>query len=125
MITKDDKKLKDNTRILRKNSTLPEILFWGEVKNKRIGYKFTRQKIIDSFIVDFYCPKKKLIIEIDGRDHDYKVDYDEYREARLVSLGYKVLRFSNHQIYNNLNGCVDYLKRYLAGDPDCDSLRPW
>ena len=73
---------------LRKNSTLSEVLLWEQLKNKQlIGYDFHRQKPIDEFIVDFYCPKLKLVIEIDGESHDGKIQEDKTREEKLKSLG--------------------------------------
>ncbi len=66
-------KLKQLARNLRNNSTLAEVLLWNEVKGKRIlGFQFLRQKPIGSFIIDFYCPKHKLAIEIDGDSHAFE-----------------------------------------------------
>ncbi len=121
----DNNKLHQNARFLRKNSTLPEVLFWMQIKNSKLGYKFIRQKVIGRFIVDFYCSQLKLIVEIDGRDHARKVDYDTQRENEIRKLGYEFIRFSNEQIYNNISGCIDYLKRYIAKDPNCDTSNPW
>ena len=118
-------RLSQNAKYLRNNSTLPEILFWMKIKNRQIGYKFIRQRVIGRYIVDFYCAELKLVIEIDGRDHALKVDYDIHRENEIRKLGYEFIRFSNEQIYNNLDGCIDYLKRYIAKDPNCDTSRPW
>ena len=58
-----------------------------------MGVKFKRQRPIDRFIVDFFCAELKLVIEIDGNSHFSKPDYDEYRQNRLIALGYNILRF--------------------------------
>ncbi len=66
-------KLKELACKLRKNMTLSEVLLWNQLKRKKMkGYDFHRQKLIDKYIVDFFCPKLKLIIEIDGESHIYK-----------------------------------------------------
>ncbi len=62
--------LKEKAKMLRSNSTLAEVLFWNQLRDKKLWYDFHRQKPIDYYIVDFYCPKLNLIIEID--DSDYK-----------------------------------------------------
>lgn len=65
------------SRNLRNNSTLAEAVLWKYLQNKQaFGYRFRRQKVIGKYIVDFYCPKLKLVIEIDGSSHDYKYEYD-------------------------------------------------
>ena len=69
--------LKKLARQLRLNSTLSEVLLWNELKQKKMhGYDFDRQKPIDDFIVDFYCKRLKLAIEIDGESHDHKFEED-------------------------------------------------
>ena len=93
---------------LRKNSTLSEVLLWQELKGKKVyGYRFHRQKPIGQYIVDFYCSKLSLVIEIDGVSHDY--DEDKYRkdiirQKEIESLGIKFLRFSEGEIRNNMFG---------------------
>ena len=82
--------LKQLSRNLRNNSTLSEVLFWKEVRCKNIlGYQFLRQKPIGNFIVDFYCPKLKPAIEIDGDSHgNYKAfEKDRIKEKYLLKLG--------------------------------------
>jgi very-short-patch-repair endonuclease len=68
-------RLKQIARTLRNNMTLSEILLWKEIKGKKVlGYDFHRQKPLGEYIVDFYCPKLKLVIEIDGDSHDGNVE---------------------------------------------------
>ena len=93
---KYDPKLKEGARQLRNNSTLSEVLLWKELKGKQIlGYDFHRQKPIDQYIVDFYCPKLRLAIEIDGDSHYMKEKPDAVRQQRLETLGVRFLRFDD------------------------------
>ena len=95
-------KLKERAREMRNNSTKGEIKFWSELLRKnQTGYQFNRQKIIGHYIVDFYCAKLKLVIEIDGMSHDNKKEYDEHRNEILESYGLKVLHFNDQDVQNN------------------------
>jgi very-short-patch-repair endonuclease len=95
-------KLKDRARELRKNSTKGEIKFWSELlRKKKTGYQFYRQKILYHYIVDFYCPKLRLVIEIDGTSHDNKKEYDEHRDRILGTYGLKVLHFNDLTLLSN------------------------
>ncbi len=91
-------KLKQLARILRKNSTLGEILLWLGIKNRALGYEFHRQVPISDFIVDFYCHEIKLAIEIDGSSHDYKYEDDKARQGILESYGIRVIRFDENEV---------------------------
>ena len=105
-------KLKQLARNLRNNSTLSEVLFWKEVRSKNLlGYQFLRQKPIGNFIVDFYCPKLKLAIEIDGDSHDnYKASQkDKMKENYLLKLGINLIRYDDHDIKSNIQGTIDHL----------------
>jgi very-short-patch-repair endonuclease len=77
-------KLKSIARTLRKNMTLSEILLWQKIKGKQLlGYDFHRQKPILDYVVDFYCPKLKLVIEIDGDSHEGKENSDRIRQEKI------------------------------------------
>ena len=92
-------------RHLRQNETQAEKVLWQEIRNKKLnGSKFRRQHPIGKFIVDFYCHKEKLIIEVDGSIHDDKVikNFDEWREGALVNMGFNVLRFRNSEILEQI-----------------------
>ena len=95
--------LVDRARDLRKEPTEEENKLW-HLYLKKIRPRFTRQKIIGSYIVDFYCSKLKLIIEIDGVQHylEENTEYEKRREAYLQSKGYKLLRFYNSDINKEL-----------------------
>ena len=96
--------LKQRAREMRNNSTKGEIKFWCELlRKKQTGYKFYRQKIINHFIVDFYCAKLKIVIEIDGTSHEGKEEYDKRRESVLESLELKVIRYNDLPVLNNFH----------------------
>ncbi len=101
-------------RHMRSNPTQAESILWEKLRAKRLdGYKFRRQHIIPPFIVDFYCPAKKLIIEVDGTAHEHKQVYDQEREQYLLNLGYTILRFPNEHINDNLNQVSKMIKEHL------------
>jgi len=93
------KTLLTRAKQLRKNSTDTEQHLWYFLRAKRLnGYKFKRQYVIGDYIVDFVCIERKLIIELDGSQHMDALDYDLKRTDYLVNLGYRVLRFWNHDV---------------------------
>jgi very-short-patch-repair endonuclease len=96
--------LKQRAREMRNNSTKGEIKFWCELlRKKQTGYKFYRHKIINHFIVDFYCAKLKIVIEIDGTSHEGKEEYDKRRESVFESLELKMIRYNDLQVLNNFH----------------------
>jgi very-short-patch-repair endonuclease len=111
-----DKALKQYSRELRKNMAEAESLLWSKIKGKQLkGYQFYRQKPIGNFIVDFYCPKVDLIIEIDGGQH-YSTEgkeKDRIRDNYMASIGLKVLRFSDREVFENLNGVLERIWSHL------------
>lgn len=111
-----DKRLKEYSRILRKNMTNAEVLLWSKIRRKSIdGYQFYRQKIIGRYIVDFYCHKAKLVIEVDGGQH-YSLECrqkDMVRDNYMARLGLRVLRFSDRDILENLDSVLETIWRYL------------
>ena len=114
MIIRYNPKLKEIARKLRKNSTRTEIYLWHELKNKKlIGYAFKRQKPIGNYIVDFFAPKLNLVIEIDGITHDYKIEEDKVIQEFLESLSLTVLRFSDSDVRNNLDGVIMSIKEWI------------
>ena len=99
-----NKHLKEYARKLRNNSTLAEVILWDKLlKNKQLkGYQFLRQRPIKNYIIDFFSKDLKLIVELDGRIHDFQRNRDKKREEDLKNLGYSVIRFHNNEILNNL-----------------------
>ncbi len=105
--------LKENARFLRNNMTEQERKFWQIIKNRQFyGYRFLRQYVIGEYIVDFICREKKIIIELDGGQHNEQsnIVYDLSRTKYLENKGYKVIRFWNNDIDNNLDGVYLQLK---------------
>ena len=109
-------KLKENSRNLRKNMTDVEVLLWSRIRRKSIeGCQFYRQKVIGNYIVDFYCHRAKLVIELDGGQH-YSTEgkqRDSVRDNYMSQLGLRVLRFSDRDIFKNLDGVLDTIWRNL------------
>ncbi len=98
----------DLARKLRKHSTKAEQIMWGVLRNRQLGgYKFYRQEPVGSYIVDFCCRSKRLIIEIDGGVHVGREGQDEEREKAFVELNYRIIRFTNDQVIDNLNQVVE------------------
>lgn len=108
--------IKERRRILRHNMTKAESILWNRLKHRQIcGQRFIRQFSINSFIVDFYCPKLKLCIEVDGDTHlsENEIKYDDVRQDKLQSLFIKFLRFKNGEIYNNLDFVIEKIERKI------------
>ena len=101
-------------KFLRNNVPFCERLVWHYLKNKKLGYRFRRQFGIDRYVVDFYCPKLRLAIEIDGPTHE--LDKDKHRQANIESLGIKVVRFTNDQVVSNISIVVEEIGKKLLPD---------
>ena len=111
-----NKKLKSFARNLRSNMTDAEQLIWSKIRRKQIdNIQFYRQKNIGHYIVDFYCPKGKLIVEIDGGQHYEKagLEKDHERDRYLQTLGFAVLRFSDADVLENIDGVVERIREHL------------
>ena len=91
----------------------PEVILWNQLKGKKLGYDFHRQKPIDNYIVDFFCPKLKLIIEVDGQVHLDRGEEDIVRQSKLESLRLTVLRFKARDIMKNLNDVIEAIVNYI------------
>ncbi len=102
------KKLFYRRKELINNATPQEILLWNKLKNSQLGVKFRRQHSIGGYITDFYCPLKKIVIEIDGSQHFEKenMEYDKIRSEYFEGLDIKVLRFTNAEINTNMDGVL-------------------
>lgn len=114
-----DPKLKERARILRKNMTRSEKHLWETLLRKKqlLGLRFLRQRPIDNYIVDFYCPKQKLVIEIDGEIHEQHKEYDADRTIILERYGVRALRFANNEILKNISGVESKIKTFLLNFP--------
>ena len=110
MDIQNQKNITELARELRKNQTPSERKLWEEIRKRKLeGLKFLRQKPIiyrkdqDQtyfYIADFYCAEKKLVIELDGKVHDYLNEYDSQRDLVLKELGLKVLRIRNEELFD-------------------------
>jgi len=101
--------LKKISKINRNQNTMVKyewILRNVLLKRDKTWYRFLRQKIIDGYILDFYCGKLKLAIEIDWDSHNYSVDYDKERTDKINSLWIKIIRYTNIELNKNLEGAV-------------------
>ena len=95
--------LTSHAKELRKKGVLSEVLLWNQLKARKMnGYQFTRQKPIGDYIVDFFCGKLRLVIEIDGESHDGRFRYDAKREKFLESIGLTVLRFDDADLKKDM-----------------------
>ena len=104
-------------REMRRNPTEPEKRLWRHLSASQLaGHKFRRQAVIDYYIADFFCPLKKLIVEVDGDTHD--IDSDFKRDDRLRKKGYRTVRFSNLDVMGNMDGVLLALVEVLDGTPD-------
>ena len=106
-------KMKERRIDLRRKSTPTEDLLWQSLRNGKLGLRFKRQYSIVNYVVDFYCPKTKLAIELDGDIHRFRQKYDNYRTKYLESLGVKEIRFSNKQVFDSLTNVISTIKTLL------------
>ena len=110
------RELKPLARNLRTNMTDAEQLIWSKIRRKQIDdVQFYRQKNIGHYIVDFYCLKGKLIVEVDGGQH-YKTEgmkKDQARDRYLQSLGLTVLRFSDIDVLKNIDGVIERIHEHI------------
>ncbi len=116
-----NKKLQSNANALRKNMTKAEACIWKYVlRAKQLkGLQFRRQRAIGKYIADFACLEKWLIIEIDGGTHniDSVAQYDKVREADLIELGFRVVRFTDKDVLENIDGVRQYLEVLVEDFP--------
>jgi len=98
--------------------TEAEQLLWHRLRNRQLGgWKFRRQHPFGPFIVDFVCPAKKIIVEVDGGQHAINVKEDAERSRYLQQQGYRILRFWNNDILNEMDSILEVIYRELSEDP--------
>ncbi len=105
---------KEKRRILRHNMPPAEVLLWSKLRSKQIGgMKFRRQYSVGPFVVDFYCVASRLAIELDGESHEGEAaaDYDAVRQQWIETFDIRFLRFSNAQVYTNLESVLETIAR--------------
>lgn len=107
------KYIKDFRKVQKVNPTHAEIMLWKYLKNKQTGYQFRRQHVIGKYIADFVCLPKKLIVEVDGKIHLKQKEDDAIRTADLNSLGFRVIRFKNEDVFLHVAKVVANIKMEL------------
>ena len=108
--------LTSRSRALRRNSTDAERKLWNVLRNRQLnGFKFRKQVEIDAYIVDFLCPALRLVIEVDGGQHT--PERDARRTAFLESQGFRVIRFWNNDVLENLDGVWTRIEEALSTPP--------
>jgi len=109
----------------RKAGILSEVLFWQQVHQRKFhNIDFDRQRIIGSYIVDFYVKTLGLVVEIDGSSHDDKIEYDAIRQEFLKNQGLKVYRIADGDVKNNLGIVMKKLEDYIVGEYGDEPPRP-
>ena len=108
------KYIKDARKELMNQPTHAEIMLWKYLRNNQTGYKFRRQHVIGKYIADFVCLPKKLIIEIDGKIHLKQQEEDANRTDDLNALGFRVIRFTNEEVLQNVMNIIDEIKFKLT-----------
>ena len=99
---------------LRREMTPAEKLLWEELRANKLGVHFRRQQVIAGFIVDFYCHKAALVVEVDGDVHDLQQEEDERREKVLREMGLRVVRFGNDEVVKNLSAVVGKIRELVS-----------
>ena len=98
---------------LRRDMTPAEKILWQELRANKLGFHFRRQQVIAGFIVDFYCHKAALVIEVDGDIHDLQQEEDAIREKVLSEMGLRIVRFRNEEARKNLSAVVGKIRELL------------
>lgn len=96
--------------------TAAEMFLWSKIRMKQVkGHWFYRQKPIGEYIADFYCPKAKLVVEVDGGQHYSSeiVEYDRVRNDYMAGLGLHVIRFTNREVLTNIEGVMEVIEKNL------------
>ncbi len=105
---------KEKRRKLRNSPTYSEKVIWLSLRRKQIhGVRFLRQYSVEHFVLDFYAPKINLAIEIDGSSHLGEEEYDLKRQKYIESLGLKVIRFTDEQVFGNVNKVIEEIENVV------------
>ena len=96
--------------------TAAETFLWSKIRMKQVkGHWFYRQKPVGEYIADFYCPKAKLIVEVDGGQHysNEIIEYDRVRNEYMAGLGLRVIRFTNTEVLTDIKGVIEVIERNI------------
>lgn len=99
---------------LRREMTPAEKILWEELRANKLGVRFRRQQVIQGFIVDFYCHKSALVVEVDGDIHDLQQEEDERREKVLTEIGLRIVRFRNDEVVRSLSAVVGKIRDAIS-----------
>jgi len=106
----------ERVRELRRSATEAEKRLWSELRSRRLeGFKFRRQMWIGPYIADFCCMEAKLVVEVDGSQHEQRSERDRLRDEALAREGYRVLRFWNNEVMEKLEGVLTAIRAELLG----------
>ena len=107
----------EKARAMRKALTPPEARLWIHLRRLRAeGFPFRRQSPFRGYFLDFVCNRARLVIEVDGRTHDARVEHDRIRDAVLLREGFRTLRFSNAAVRDNIDGVMERIRVELGAD---------
>ena len=113
----------DKARGLRHSATDAECALWTHLRSRRFGgSKFRRQHAVSGFVVDFVCLERRLVIELDGSQHFEQADYDLARTAVLAKSGFRVLRFWNNEVLEDIEGVLTAIHQQIAAPPSPQPL---
>jgi very-short-patch-repair endonuclease len=98
---------------LRHEMTPAEKILWNELRANKLGVHFRRQQVIHGFIVDFYCHKAGLVVEVDGLVHDLQQDEDARREKVLSEMGLRIVRFKNDEVVRSVSVVVGKIRELV------------
>jgi very-short-patch-repair endonuclease len=111
------KTIEPRRKELRNASTAPEALLWRLLKNRKLnGHKFRRQSSVGPYIVDFFCPEKRVVVELDGAPHftEEALEYDARRTRYLAERGIRVVRIENRRIFRDIEGVLQEILDNLS-----------
>ena len=111
------KRLKVFARENRQHQTRAEELLWQRLRNRQLGVRFRRQHAIGDFIVDFVCIEKKLVVEVDGEIHFRQKAQDDVRTGLIMSRGFRVIRFWNDEVIQDIDAVVSRIRKALNPSP--------
>ena len=108
------KEKQQRAKELRRDMTPAEKVLWEELRANKLRVHFRRQQVIAGFIVDFYCHKSALVVEVDGDIHDLQHEEDVRREKALLDLGLKIVRFGNDEVVKDLSAVVGKIRKQIS-----------
>jgi very-short-patch-repair endonuclease len=112
-------------RRLRRLLTPAEQVLWDAIRGRRLGgLRFRSQHPVGAFVLDFYCPSCKLVVEVDGAVHNQQAEYDEARTERLNNYGYRVIRFRNEEVVHELPSVLQRILAAASEDHTASAATP-